>query len=462
MAMSVAELGEKCGAYMNDARMEWQRLGMLQRHIDGKLVNTWMPSDADLEYKDVLRKSVGPWLAFVRDAIAQGIRIDGYSDDDVWKQVWQANNMDGRQGAINREVVGLGRSFLMTIPRKNVAGATQVVMRPLSARHTFAVYDDPWDEYPSLVLSRLRSPFKGPFWDGEWAVFDNEAMYRFEGSPGGPRNVEVTEHGFEYTPVVKISNSLTLDGKAESSVERLIPIYKRIVDATFTLQMTMRYGAFPQKWMAGGEIARDATGKPLLRSSVDGLIHAEGASGETARFGTFAAAVVADVVAGVDANIRDLAATAQIPPHYLLGNVINMSAEGIAAAETGYQRNIEERKEAMGEGYELGMRTAAALLGLEQSAQNTSSQVHFQDVAARSLAQAADAVQKLGALDAPLELLFALVPGWTKTDAMEAAAYARQQQAVAAAQAQQIAQAQAAAAASRPAEPSQPAAAPAA
>jgi hypothetical protein len=206
--------------------------------------------------------------------------------------------------------------------------------------------------------------------------------------------------------------------------------------------MTMRYGAFPQKWMAGGEIAKDANGNPLLRSSVDGLLHASGDSGETARFGTFAAAQVADVAVGLDKNIRDLAATAQIPPHYLLGNVINMSAEGIAAAETGYQRNIEEHKEAMGEGYELSLRTGAAMLGLESAAADTSSQVHFQDVAARSLSQVADAVQKLDTLNAPLELLFAMIPGWTKTDAMQAAAYARQQEATQLALQAQIAAAQ--------------------
>jgi hypothetical protein len=104
-----------------------------------------------------------------------------------------------------------------------------------------------------------------------------------------------------------------------------------------------------------------------------------------------------------------------------------MSAEGIAAAESGYFRNIDDRKMSLGEGYELWLRTAAAILGDEDAANDTSSQAHWADVSSRSLAQISDSVVKLATVGAPLEMLFALVPGWTKTDALEAAAYVRAQ-----------------------------------
>lgn len=421
MAKDATELGDLIASRATDARAEWSRLSTLQKRIEGKLTRTWMPDNADLEYKDLFRKSSSPWLQFGRDCIAQGLILDGYSSDLVWDRAWQANGMDGRQGAVNREVVGLGKSFLMTIPAETRG---EVVMRPLSSLGTFAVFRDPWDEYPEFVFARVGRT-RANFWDSEWIALDGEAHYRFSGDPRRPEGVRVVEHGLGYTPVTQLSNTLAIHGEPQSSVEAAIPVYQRIVDATFTLQMVQRYGAFPQKWMAGGEIGKNADGTSAVRSSVDSLLHARGESGETARFGTFEAANIEQVVGALDAHIKHLFAMCQVPSHYALGTIANLSAEAITAAESGYFRNLTDRQMSIGEGYEQAMRTAAAILGDEASASDLSSQVHWADVSSRSLAQISDAVVKLATVGAPLEMLFAMIPGWSKTDVIEAAAAVR-------------------------------------
>ncbi len=423
MARSAADIGELIASNSKAIREEWARLSTLQKRLEGKLVRTWMPENADAEYRDLFRKASSPWLLFVRDCIAQGLHIDGYSSERVWRDVWQANGMDGRQGAANREAVGLGKSFLMVLP-----SSTGVVMRPLSALSTFAAFASPWDEYPEWVISRI-GPQKASYWQSEWLFIDGQASYRFTGDARTPEKVRVTDHELGYTPVVQLSNTLAISGEPQSSVERAVPIYQRIVDATFTLQMLQRYAGFPQKWMAGGEIARDDNGNPLVRASVDSLLHASGDAGESARFGSFAPADLNQAVAALDAHIKHLSAVCQVPPHYLLGAVVNMSAEGIAAAESGYFRNIGDRQGALGEGYELALRTGAAIIGDSDAADDIASQVHWADVSARSLAQISDAVVKLATVGAPLELLFAMVPGWSKTDVVEAAEFVRSRQA---------------------------------
>jgi hypothetical protein len=424
VALDASGIGELIDSKTTDIRTEWGSLSTLQKRIDGKLVRTWMPENADAEYRDLFRKASSPWLAFVRDCIAQGLLIDGYTSEVVWAQAWQANGMDGRQGALNREIVGLGKAFGLSLP----AAGDGVVMRPLSALRTFASFARPWDEYPSWVLTRIGKQ-SASFWQSEWLFVDDTAAYWFSGDPRTPQGLRIDEHGLDFTPVVQLSNSLAMGGDPESSVAAAVPIYQRIVDATFTLQMVQRYGAFPQKWMAGGELARDANGNTLVRSSIDGLIHASGETGESARFGTFDPADLNQVVGALDAHIKHLSAVCQVPPHYLLGAVVNMSAEGIAAAESGYFRNVADRQMAIGEGYEQWMRTAAAVLGDDGAAQATSSQVHWADVSSRSLGQISDAVLKLSTVGAPLELLFAMVPGWSKTDVLEAAAAVRAQRA---------------------------------
>ncbi len=412
MALSSTELSALItDDILKPARHEWSRLRWLARNIEGGLVKTWMPDNADLEYKDLLQKARSPWLRFVRDCIAQGLIVDGYSNEDVWKRAWQANGMDGRQGSLNREVVGLGYSYLLSLP----AEGDGVVMRPLSAHNTFAVKDDPWDDYPAHVLHRVN--------DKKWQFFDEEARYVITGTPQKIEKLETIPHEAGHTPISLIANEFAMEGFPASSIEPAIPVYKRIVDATFTLQMVQRYGAFPQKYQAGGAIGTDSAGNADIRPSVDSLLHS---TDPETRFGDFSASNIKQVADAVDTHIKHLSAVCQVPPHYLLGAIVNMSAEGIAAAESGYFRNIDDHKVVMGEGYEQGLRSAASILGLDDAAADTSSQVHWQDTSTRSLAQISDSVVKLKTVGAPLEMLFAMIPGWSKTDALEAAEYVRQ------------------------------------
>lgn len=414
MSLDNAALGQLGEALQSDARAAWAPLQTLQKHIDGQLLRTWMPDNADAEYRDLLRKSASPWLGFARDAIAQGCIVSGYSNTELWERTWRANGMDGRQDVVTRDAVGFGRGFVAILPG---AESDSVVMRPMGALDTYAVYDDPWDDYPKYVLHRRkpRSSAK-PFWQGEWMLVDEEMIYRFSGTPAAPVDVERKAHDLGFTPVVGVSN--TLDAVPRSSIADKVPVYKRIVDATFTLQMLQRYGAFPQKWMAGGDV------DPNLRASIDSLLHASGDAGETARFGAFPAADLDKAVTAVDAHIKHFSAVVQVPPHYLLGAVVNMSAEGIAAAEAGYHRNLSARKKALGEGYELVMRTAAAMLGDAEAARSTTDQVEWENVSSWSLSQVTDAIQKMSSVTGPLEPLFRMVPGWTKKDAEDAAAAA--------------------------------------
>ncbi|MGX1932051.1 phage portal protein [Microbacterium resistens] len=407
MTLDNAALGKLGADLQSDARAAWAPLQTLKKHIDGQLLRTWMPENADAEYRDLLRKSASPWLGFARDAIAQGCIVSGYTNTELWERVWRANGMDGRQEVVTRDAVGFSRGFVAVLPG---ADTDSVVMRPMSALDTYAVYDDPWDDYPQYVLHRRKPRSAGkPFWQGEWMLVDSEAIYRFKGTPAAPIETKVEAHGMEFAPVVGVSN--TLDATPISSIADKVPVYKRIVDATFTLQMLQRYGAFPQKWMAGGEV------DPNVRSSVDGLLHAGGEAGETARFGAFPAADLDKAVAALDAHIKHFSAVVQVPPHYLLGAVVNMSAEGIAAAEAGYHRNLSARKKALGEGYELAMRTAAAMLGDESAAKSASDQVEWENVSSWSLSQVTDAIQKVMADTGPLEALYRMIPGWTKADA---------------------------------------------
>src|SRR5699024_12451343 len=60
------------------------------------------------------------------------------------------------------------------------------------------------------------------------------------------------------------------------------------------------------------------------------------------KFGTLDETPLNGFIESVDMSIRHLSAIAQIPPHHLLGQIANLSAESLQAAETSLSRKTEE------------------------------------------------------------------------------------------------------------------------
>lgn len=419
--LSTAEANDTARELLADARPEWARLRRFVRYARGRQKLPWLPDNVEAEYRDIAVKSASNWLSLVISATAQGLMVASYGDDSeeapAWA-AWQANGMDARQHALHRAVLTLGYSYLIVLP----GAEGGVWMRPFAATDVFARYDDPSEEWPRVALRVVKAP-KGDAGAGRWELFDGEARYTLTGRLGGA-TVEVAEHELGECPVVQMRSDLDLLGTPMGEVEPVIPIQDRIVDATFTLQMVAKYGAFPQRWIAGIDVPSDADGNPLppqIKAYVDHILTAADAD---TKFGQFAAADLRQYVEALDGHIRHLAAITQTPPHYLLGSLVNLSAEALAAAEAGLQRKIREKREVLGEGYEQAMRAASAFLGDETAATDLGSQVQWQDVESRSLAQTADALLKLSQLGVPPKMLYRMIPGWTQRDIDEAVAMA--------------------------------------
>lgn len=431
MALNAAQAKREIERLRNDARTEWARLNRYVRYARGRQRLPWLPDSAESEYRDIAKKSASNWLELVVRSTAQGLHVDGYgaaSDDSepssLWDEVWQPNGMDARQHALHRAVLTLGYSYLIEWP----ADDGGVWMRPEAATSLFAVYDDPGDDWPTLALREVKKGAKGSGKGGIYELYDAEARYTLRDG-----KVAIAEHDLGLVPVVKVESQLDLLGDPQGEIEPVIPIQDRIVDATFTLQMVAKYGAFPQRWIAGlnpqapltdpetGEPVTDEAGNfvyPNIKAYVDSILTA---SDNDTKFGQFAAADLRQYVEALEAHIRHLAAITQTPPHYLLGSLVNLSAEALAAAEAGLQRKIRDRREVIGEGYEQAFRLAATILGDIAAAEDMSAQVHWQDVESRSLAQVADALTKLATIGVPLQMLLRMIPGWTQQDVEEAA-----------------------------------------
>jgi len=133
-----------------------------------------------------------------------------------------------------------------------------------------------------------------------------------------------------------------------------------------------------------------------------------------ARFGEFTETDLTGYLASQESAIKQMATIAQVPPHYLLGGLVNISAEALAAAEAGLARKVSERKAVFGEAWERVFRLMAFAAGQVEDAENTRARVVWRDTEARSLAASADALGKLATmLGIPAEALWELIPGVT-------------------------------------------------
>lgn len=402
-----------------DARPEWARLGILTRYARGRQKDPWLPDSAETEYREIARKSASNWLDLVLRSTTQGLIVDGFTsestDTTTWVDGWQANGMDSRQHPLHRATLTHGYGFLFVMPVES-----GVWLRPDAATNTYARYADPDDEWPLVTLRMVRKD--------HWELWDATHRYTLRGSRPGDNRQMATEalgHDIGVCPVVKVQAQYDLLGEPIGEIEPVLSIQDRIVDATFNLQMVAKYGAWPQRWIAGMAPPEvDADGNPVgprVKAYVDSIVTADDPD---TKFGQFAAADLSKFVEALEAHIRHLAAITQTPPHYLLGSMVNLSAEALAASESGLQRKIRERREVIGEGHEQALRLVAKLLGDDVAASDPGAQVHWQDVESRSLAQTSDALLKLAQLGVPAQKLFQMIPGWTQRDAEEAAAMA--------------------------------------
>lgn len=403
------------------AEHEWQRLKVWEARRNGNLVKTWMPDGVDDEYQDTMRKARGPWLQFAAEIYAQSISVEAAADPETWERGWIATGMDARQQTLIRDACENGLSYLLTAP----ADGGGVFMRHLRAARTYHVLEDPWDDVPQYVLTRVRGG-RGLHRDRSkdlHRLFDAEAIYEVHGDMQRPERVTVTPHGGPM-PVSIVSAGHTEEApdgtdRAVSPVEVGRSAYLRLVDAGFALLMVQRYGAFPQKWQTGGKIGTDAHGNALMRPSVDSLLHNEDYE---ARFGAFPAADIDKVVAAVDEQFEQMAAILQIPPHYMLGKVVNLSSDALAASEAGFQRKVATMRRHMGLGITRGLELTADILGVDRS-KVTPVPIAWEDFATTSLAAGADAALKLISVDADPEQAFRLVPTWSRAEARAAASY---------------------------------------
>lgn len=389
------------------------------------------PRHSTKEYKELSARAQSPWLGLVVTSVAQALYVDGYrradqpEDAAAWDW-WQANGMDARQVPLHRAALGYGHAYLTVLPGNDgLTGDVMPEMRGYSPRRMLAFYAEPeHDDWPLYALrAEPRStPTKG--WD--LRLYDDEAIYFLDAESLGDKitYIEHREHDLDVCPVVRYTNQLDLEGRTPGEVEPYIAVAGRIDQTTFDRLVVQRFSSWVVRTIAG--MAKPDTPEEeaaaRLKLKVEDLLIAEE---KDTKFGSLPASPLDGFITAAEADIRVLAAVSQTPAHELLAQLVNLSAEALAAARANRAAKVEERQKGLGESHEQTLRLAAWVMGDEDGARDRKAQVRWRDTEVRSLAQAADALGKLAKMLAvPAEILWEKIPGWTQQDVERAKALA--------------------------------------
>lgn len=399
----------------------------IHEYQNGRIGYPQLPDSADAEVKSIARLSIKNVLGMVRDSFAQNLSVVGYrtatSKDNLpaWKG-WQRNRMDARQGEIYRPALSYGVSYVALMP-----GPEGPVFRPRSPRQLIAVYADPQiDQWPQYALetwidtSGGRPTRKGSFFDDTWIYPLNLGPILPQLTSGDQERInnlfpvsildedrKPIRHGAEFCPVVRYINGRDADDMIVGEIEPLITLQRAINEVNFDRLVVARFGAFPQKVIAGWS----GTKSEVLEASARRVWAFEDPD---VKASALPAASVEPYNALLEEMLAHVALVAQISPSTVTGKMVNVSADALAAAEAQQQRKLAAKRDSFGESHEQLLRAAAQMSGDEATAVDDSAEVQWRDTEARTFAAVVDGVTKLATAGIPIEKLLPMVPGMTQ------------------------------------------------
>lgn len=439
-------------AILEKDRVLLKRLDAYNRGIQD---DPYMPDNADSEYRMLAKRAVTNICPFIISTPAQALYVDsfrrGSTSDDYsasgaalgdtkairpeWDH-WQSSHLDARQHAIYRAALNFGHAFTVT----EFNDKNKLITKGLSPLRTSALFDDPANDLVPLFAFHVKKwerragdeieKGEAVVWDGTYkytVYFDSLLDEEFEITKG-------VRHGADECPVTRFACMVDLEGRTVGVIEPLIELQNRLNQTVFDLLVVQSFASFKVRTVSGmappvkmqavhedGEVVGfepvlDEQGRMIpdeINLNAKRIFWAE--DGDVS-FGTLDETPLDGFLKAIELAFQHIAALSQTPPHHLLGQIANLSADALTAAETALGRKVEEFKSSFGESWERVFRLAMAMLS-EDGADDYAGECIWRDMEQRSLSAAGDALGKLREqLGIPARGLWSRVPGATASE----------------------------------------------
>jgi hypothetical protein len=353
-------------------------------------------------YGSLFGYTVDNWCRLVINAVVERLQVNGVamnatragSDDPAWG-LWQRSFLDADQGIAHTDAMVCRRSFLLVTRdaqgrgRISVEDPACVTVRvaPEDRRRRLAGLkhvtasdgsEIAWVHLPGRVAVFRRAP-KAKEWERQDAL----------SGPVRGADGEVL--------VVPMVNQPDAAGDGWSDLTEVIPTQDNINKLGIDAMVGSEASVYTWKAIMGWE---PGPGDHLAEGP--GVVNAF--KDADTKLQEFRPADLAGVLSARAAQIESLSARTRTPPHYLLGQMVNVSGDALKAAETGLVAKVRERQRWFGEAWEEALRLGLQLEGRDMAGAERA-EVLWANPESRSEVQLADALVKLAEVGFPIERL---------------------------------------------------------
>jgi len=356
------------------------------------------------------------WPRLVIDSLEERLDVVGFrladdlpTDENLWR-IWQTNGLDEASQQAHIDALVFGRSYVMvgapavgTMPVVTIESPLQVtVMRDPATGRLLAALKQFQDADGYTVGVVLTSTTQ----DTYRSATATDAL-----GAGIPATswqlVDSQPNPLGRVPIVPLVNRPRVTApNGVSELADLMPLADAINLLATNMVVSAEYTAMPRRWITGlapsmaamtSEQAEDVATmvhKAFESSRASKLWVAP--SPET-RFGQFDEAELTGFTAAIDAFVKQLAAIAALPPHYVGLSAQNnpASAEAIRSAEASLVTRARRRQRVWGGAWEDVMRLAVQVQQGTPPANLDELETVWANPETRTVAQAADAAVKL-------------------------------------------------------------------
>ncbi|UWW07181.1 phage portal protein [Mycolicibacterium brumae] len=383
------------------------RYADLDRYYQGKQPLAFLSPEAKTALGNrfgVMASNV-PRLAVT--ALAERLRITGFSGDGRLWSDWIRNDLDQTSGVAHREALLLGDSFVIVWadrsgrPLVSVESARQVsVLTDPGTREIIAGIKRWEDQAANQTHAILYLP-------------DRLVRLRAEQTGAvatGFKIVDEIPNPIGSVPLVNLRNSdRILADWGTSEIDDLKPLVDGANKILVDMLTTSEYVGRPRRWATGIELTEEPVldedgdpvlddGEPVMRETnpIPEGNRAMISEQADAKFGQLAAADLGGYEAAMRVLTSQIMAVSTLPAHYL-GTLTDTppSADALRAAEASLTARAEARQHMFGRSWEQVAKLMIAVRDGRDPGGINDIRVQWADAATRSVAQEADAVVKL-------------------------------------------------------------------
>jgi hypothetical protein len=289
----------------------------------------------------------------------------------------------------------------------------------VTGRQVFCHYDDPDDDWPDFALQIRKAPGEFGRAESVWRVWDDEQIWTIPMDRIGSAvrfRASVEPHGIGKVPFSRLESDWGAV-RARGLVAPLVPLNDMINRITFVLNLIGEHSSSALRYMTGVEPKIDPeTGKPIEPSVGPNKLMI--LSDPAGRMGQLDPSDPTGLLNYWTRLIEKFFSIAQLPPHYMIGQIANLSAEALLAAESTFAYALDDGCRTFGLGIDRALRLGSAIAGDLDAAADPEAKVWWDAVQAKSLSAEVDAWGKaVTMLGVPPEVTWERIPGVTRQDA---------------------------------------------